>query len=221
MKTIIVEDQKLGIDLIRQCLTDKFELVATCQTIRDGWKAFDKHNPEVVILDIELPDGSGLDLANRMLQRNSKVRILGVSARTDEYTLYRVFMTGLFGFVDKNTESIDELRRAVVQLGEGNCYYAATVQQNMMIQQNDPKAFSKLLTEREQELMRYFGAGASNEKIGEALDLRPVSVQNHKARIMKKLGLHNTVDLIRYAMKKGFVNQTDFKNRLREEEEKG
>lgn len=212
MKTIIIEDQKLGIDLVKQCLTDKFDLVATCQTIADGWKAFEKHDPEVVVLDIELPDGSGLDLANRMLKVNPKLRILGVSGRTDEYTLYRVFMTGLFGFVDKNTESIDELKKAVVQLGEGNCYYAATVQQNMLIQKTDPMAFSKILTEREQELLRYIGAGASNEKIAEQLELRPVSVQNHKARIMRKLGLHTTVDLIRYAMQKGFVNQTDFQN---------
>jgi DNA-binding NarL/FixJ family response regulator len=217
MKTIIVEDQKLGIDLIRQCLTEKFELVASCQTIKDAWKAFEKHNPEVVILDIELPDGSGLDLANRMLKKNPKLRILGVSGRTDEYTLYRVFMTGLFGFVDKNTESIDELQRAVIQLGEGNCYYAATVQQNMLIQNTNPEAFSRILTEREQELMRHFGAGSSNEKIAEALNLRPTSVQNHKARIMSKLGLHTTVDLIRYAMQKGFVNQTDFQNRMRAE----
>ena len=212
VKTIIIEDQKLGIDLIRQCLTDKFELVATCQTIKEGWKAFEKHDPEAAILDIELPDGSGLDLANRMLKVNPKIRVLGVSGRTDEYTLYRVFMTGLFGFVDKNTETIDELRKAVEQLGEGNCYYAATVQQNMLIQKTDPNAFSKILTDREQELMRYFGAGASNEKIGERLNLRPVSVQNHKARIMRKLGLHTTVELIRYAMQKGFVNQTDFQN---------
>ena len=212
MKTIIIEDQKLGIDLVRQCLTDRFELVATCQTIKDGWKAFEKHRPEAVILDIELPDGSGLDLANRILKADPKVRILGVSGRTDEYTLYRVFMTGLFGFVDKNTESIDELRKAVQQLGEGNCYYAATVQQNMLIQKTDPNAFSKILTEREQELLRYFGAGASNERIAEQLSIAPVSVQNHKARIMRKLGLHTTVDLIRYAMQKGFVNQTDFQN---------
>jgi len=218
MKTIIVEDQKLGIDLIRQCLTDRFELVETCQTIKAGWEAFNRHKPEAVMLDIELPDGSGLDLANRMLRQDPKVRILGVSARTDEYTLYRVFMTGLFGFVDKNTESIDELKRAIEQLGEGNCYYAATVQQNMMVQRTDPEAFSKMLTEREQELMCHFGSGNSNERIAEALNLRPVSVQNHKARIMKKLGLHNTVDLIRYAMKKGFVNQTDFKNRMRDGE---
>lgn len=212
MKTIIVEDQKLGIDLVRNCLTDKFELVASCQTIKDGWKAFEKHKPEVAILDIELPDGSGLDLADRMLKVNPKMKILGVSGRTDEYTLYRVFMTGLFGFVDKNTESIEELKKAVEQLGEGNCYYAATVQQNMMIQKTDPLAFSKILTEREQELLCYFGAGTSNERIAEELNLRPVSVQNHKARIMRKLGLHNTVDLIRYAMQKGFVNQTDFQN---------
>ncbi len=212
LKTIIIEDQKLGIDLVRSCLTDKFELMETCQTIEAGWKAFKKHNPEVVILDIELPDGSGLDLANRMLTENSKLRILGVSGRTDEYTLYRVFMTGLFGFVDKNTESIQELKKAVEQMGEGNCYYAATVQQNMLIQRTDPMAFSKLLTEREQELLRYFGAGASNERIAENLNLRPVSVQNHKARIMRKLELHTTVDLIRYAMQKGFVNQTDFQN---------
>jgi len=214
MKTIIVEDQKLGIDLVRQCLTDKFELVATCQTIESGWREFLKHKPQAVILDIELPDGSGLDLANRMLQKDPKVRILGVSGRTDEYTLYRVFMTGLFGFVDKNTESIEELQKAVVQMGEGNCYYAATVQQNMLVQHTDPNAFSRVLTEREQELLRHIGSGASNERIAEKLNLRPVSVQNHKSRIMKKLKLHNTVDLIRYAMQKGFVNQTDFKNRL-------
>lgn len=211
MKTIIIEDQQLGIDLIKQCLDERFDLVATCKTVKEGWKAFQRHDPDAVMLDIELPDGSGLELANKMLKAKPGVRIMGVSGKTDEYTLYRVFLTGFFGFVDKNTESIEELRRAILNMADGNCYYAAAVQQNMLLQRSDPRAFSKLLTEREQQLLCYIGVGASNESIAEKLNIRPVSVQNHRARIMKKLQIHSSVDLIRYAFKKGFVNQADFR----------
>jgi two-component system response regulator NreC len=212
LRTIIVEDQRLSIDLVTQCLSDRFELVASCTSIKEGWKAFVKHKPDVAVVDIELPDGSGMELTTRMLKEDPRLRVLGVSAKTDEYTLYQVFMHGFFGFVDKNTESIHELRKAIDQLAEGNCYYAATVQQNMMLQRNTPDAFSRLLTEREQELLRYFGCGISNEKIAKILRLRPVSVQNHRARLMKKLGLRTTLELIRYAMQKGFVNQQEFIN---------
>ncbi len=211
LKTLIVEDQRLGIDLLRGCLDDRFEVCASVQTMADGWKAFRKHDPDAAILDIELPDGSGLDLATRMLEASQKVKILGVSAKTDEYTLYRIFVTGFFGFVDKNTESIDELRTAISHLAEGNCYYSAVVQQNNLLQRSDPKAFSQLLSEREQELMCHFGVGSSNETIAEKLNLRPVSVQNHRARIMKKLGVHSTVELIQYAIKIGFVHLTEFR----------
>lgn len=210
LRTIIVEDQRLFIDLVTQCLSDRYDLLATCTTIKEGWRAFVKHKPDVVVVDIELPDGSGMELTRRMLKENPKLRVLGVSGKTDEYTLYQVFMHGFFGFVDKNTESIEELRNAIDQLAEGNCYYAASVQQNMMVQRNDPDSFSRLLTEREQDMLRYLGCGVSNERIAEAFNLRPVSVQNHRSRIMKKLGLHTTIDLVRYAMQKGFVNQVDF-----------
>lgn len=210
LRTIIVEDQRLATDLVAQCLTDRFELLQICFTIKDGWKAFLEHDPDVAILDIELPDGSGLELAQRMLTYKPKMRIMGVSGKADEYTLYRVFLTGFFGFVDKNTESIEELRTALRQLGEGNCYYAASIQQNMMLQRTEDSAFSRILTEREQEMMRYFGCGLSNERIAEELNIRPISVQNSRSRIMKKLGLHSTLDLVRYAMQKGFINQQDF-----------
>lgn len=182
------------------------------QTIAQGWEAFCRHHPQAVILDIELPDGSGLDLATRMLEARTSVKILGVSAKTDQYTLYQVFIRGFFGFVDKNTEGVDELRTAIDHLAQGNCYYAATVQQNMLLQRSDPNAFTKILSDREQELMCHFGVGASNEAIAARLDLRPISVQGHRNRIMKKLGLHSNIDLIRYAFQKGFVNPSEFIN---------
>ncbi|TVR49281.1 MAG: DNA-binding response regulator [Puniceicoccaceae bacterium] len=211
LKTIVVEDQRLGIDLVLQCLDERFEVCATARTAKEAWSAFQKYHPEVVILDIELPDGNGLDLANRMLRARKDVKILGVSGRTAEFTLYQVFKTGFFGFVDKNSESIDDLRNAIDHLANGNCYYAAAIQQNMLLQRSNPQAFSNILSEREQELMCHFGVGSSNEIIAEKLNLRPVSVQNHRARIMRKLGLHSTVDLIRYALDKGFANPSEFR----------
>jgi DNA-binding NarL/FixJ family response regulator len=215
--TIIVEDQRMGIDLIRHCLDKRFEVKATCQTIKEAWQAFETHQPDAVILDIELPDGSGLDLAERMLRAKPGLRVLGVSGSTDEYTLYQVFMQGFFGFVDKNQDGVVELRNAIDNLAKGNCYYAAVIHQNMLLMKADPKAFTKLLTEREQQLMCYLGVGASNEYIAERMSLRPVSVQNHRARIMKKLGLKSSVELIQYAINKGFVNLSTIRTSTNEQ----
>jgi DNA-binding NarL/FixJ family response regulator len=206
LTAIIVEDQQLGIDCIRHCMGDGYRVVAACQTVAAGWQAFQQHMPDVVVLDIELPDGDGLELADRMLQLKPKVRILGVSASTDAYTLYQVFMRGFFGFVDKAQDGMVELSHALASLARGQSYYAAKLQQNVLAQRADPTAFSRVLSEREQELLRYLGVGASNEWIAEQVGLRPVSVQNYRARIMRKLDVHSTVELIQYAARTGFVN---------------
>jgi len=105
---------------------------------------------------------------------------------------------------------MEELRAAIDSLARGNCYYAASIQQNMMLQRTNPESFANILTEREQELLCHLGVGSSNEVIAERLNLRPVSVQNYRQRIMKKLGLHSTIELISYALRKGFVNQREF-----------
>jgi DNA-binding NarL/FixJ family response regulator len=206
LTAIIVEDQQLGIDCIRHCMGDGYRVVAACQTVAAGWQAFQQHLPDVVVLDIELPDGNGLELADRMLRLKPKLRILGVSASTDAYTLYQVFMRGFFGFVDKSQDGMAELGHALASMARGQSYYAAKLQQNILALRADPAAFPRLLSEREQDLMRYFGVGASNEWIAEQLRLRPASVQNHRARIMRKLGVHSTVELIQYAVRTGFVN---------------
>lgn len=218
IKTIIVEDQRLGIDLLRSCMDDRFAICAAVQTIAAGWAAFEEHDPDLAILDIELPDGSGLDLAQRLLDNKRHIKLLGVSAKTDPYTLYRVFMMGFSGFVDKNSGSVDELRTAIDQVAQGNFHYASIVQDVMREQYANPDAFSKILTEREQELLVHLGVGSSNEAIAVRLGLRPVSVQGHRHRIMRKLGLNTTIDLIRYAMRTGFVNAFDLKAHFTEKD---
>ena len=184
---------------------------AECDSVADaadgetGLRLCQKLNPDLVFLDIDLPDGDGLDLVDRITAAVDRARIVVLSARTDDFSLHRCFTRHLQGFVDKNEQAIDAVAEAITAVAQGKSYFSPAVMKARQAMRENPHAFEKVLSPREQELLRLFGQGLSNDEAGTRLGVSPMTAQNHRRNILGKLGLHSTPELMRYAAEHGFI----------------
>lgn len=174
----------------------------------DGKAALDQCRalgPDLVILDLELPDRDGLDLLGELRKAAPRARIVALSSHTDDVTVHRVLQSGIEGFVDKTGQPMEALREAVATVMEGRRYLSPVIRDVWKRLREEPAAFNKLLSDREQEVLVLVGRGYTNSEIAKEMGLSPNTIQNHRCSIMSKLGLHSSSHLIRYATEKGFT----------------
>ena len=215
MKIVLIEDQVMFRDFLKKICREHFHLnvVGEAEDAATGLALCRKHKPKVVLLDLNLPDRDGLSITDELLTMDPEMRILALSSECDDYTLYRVLNSGVHGFVDKNRQSADVLKEAINEVVKGRVYFTEVVQRVRQKLRVQPKAFPKLLTIREQELLALLGGGLTNEEVARELSLSRYTVQLHRRNIMRKLDLHRTPDLIRYAVNQGFAKLSSFRER--------
>jgi two-component system response regulator NreC len=215
MKIVLIEDQAMFRSLLEKICRQEFHLSVAGQAedAATGLMLCERHQPEMVLLDLNLPDRDGISLAEDLLERCPRLRILALSSECDDYTLYRLLNSGVHGYVDKNRQSIEILRQAIDEVIHGRAFFAEVVQQVRQRLRTDPRAFPKMLTNREQQLLALLGGGLTDDEVARVLRLSPYTVQIHRRTIMGKLDVHRTPDLIRYAVSKGFAKLNSFRVR--------
>lgn len=203
----MIEDQTMVRDLLASACKATFKPAAVAEAA-DAHTALQEcreMNSDVIFLDLELPDRDGLDLLPELRIAAPNAKVIAVSSHTDQVTVHRVLKSQIEGFVDKNGQPATILRDAVTTVMEGRRYLSPVVREVWQRLCDEPAAFNKLLSDREQEILVLVGRGYTNSEIAEQLGLRAITVQNHRCNIMTKLGLHSTSHLIRYATEKGFT----------------
>lgn len=207
MKIVVIEDHQLVRDmLVLSC----GNIVAKAQargasTGTEGVALCREFQPSLVFLDLALPDGDGIDFVPDLFQAAPGVKVIALTSHTDEFTLHRALRAQVHGFVDKNEQPLKVLAEAIATVMEGRRYFSSAAQRLRVAMRSNPVDFSKLLSDREQELLAFFGAGLSNEEVSQRLHLSVGTVKNHRLNIMNKLDVHGTPQLMRYALKKGFT----------------
>lgn len=213
MNVLIVEDHAMFRDVLEGLLRDRLDCrhtigVATCAEAREHF-AEESESWDMVICDVDLPDGDGLELADEFAMKNPRLRILAVSGQSDEYTLSRVLHSGVIGFVDKTQENLRTLEHALREVMEWRSYYAMSVHQHKLAERINADSFTKILTDRELQLMRYFGVGMRNEEIAEVVGLSNQTIQGHRRNVMRKLKVASSPELVRYAFRTGITRASD------------
>lgn len=194
-------------EIIRQICSRRFghEIVGETDS---GVKAVEmilQEKPDAVILDLSLPDMDGFNVVDRVLGVLPELRILVVSSHCDDYTLFRVEKSGVHGFLDKNSNSVETLQDALKAIEEGRVYFSAAFQRAKIARRNDPRSFTKVLSEWERAILSLIGQGLSDEEIGERLQLSPRTVQTHRSHLLQKLKIKGTPKLIAFAIEHGFT----------------
>lgn len=187
------------------CAALGFEVLPWCGTCREAWVAIRTHLPDLLLLDISLPDGDGLEVAKRIQKEFAQIKILAISAHRDPWTMLQVQRLCLNGFVDKNEQSTDTLTAAIRSVLAGQIYYTPIVGRSSAAIRKDPKAFNRVLSDYETRILSMIGGSRNDGEIAEVLGISPATVQSRRRDIMSKLDIHATPKLINYAIVNGLT----------------
>lgn len=180
----------------------------------DGGEAESKTSelqPDVVLMDITMPRVSGLEATRKIKQQNPEVKILVLTMHESDEYFFSMLEAGASGYFVKGGSS-SELISALRAVWQGNVFLYPTMAKKLLsgyLQRaktgSDDKESYDRLTDREREILKLIAEGRTNQEIAELLYLSPATVQTHRAHIMAKLGLHNRTELIKYALRYGFI----------------
>jgi DNA-binding NarL/FixJ family response regulator len=162
--------------------------------------------PQVLILDLDLPDQDGLEVIATVRSQSPGTQILIFSAMTDASTVRRAIEAGACGFVEKAT-AVDTLNRAIAAVSLGQPFYGDEILQTLpaVVFGHHPQEAASELSPREKEVLALVANGQSSREIAAGLGLSVRTVENHRGNIMHTLGARNTADLTREAMRLGLV----------------
>lgn len=206
LKLIVIEPHALVRDLLVLVCGQAGGVTAIgAKDAAEGVELCRAEQPDLVLLDSALPDGDGLERVPAILSACPGCKVIAISDYADEFTLNRVLRFPVHGFLDKSEQPLRMLGEAIHAVLAGRRYLSSAARRVEASLRNDPDAFDKLLSNWEQELLCLFGRGLSNEEIARRESLSALTVRNHRCRIMAKLGVHSTPELIHYAMDKGFT----------------
>jgi DNA-binding NarL/FixJ family response regulator len=207
MRVAIIEDYSLEADLLAMVCRRElgFEVVLVEGRGRPGLRGILELRPQLVLLDVMLPDVDGLAVAETLLRELPATRVIIVSAMNDPVTLHSVRTIGVHGFVDKRLQTIAMLKNAIDLVARGHFFFAPVVSKAAAAERTDPKSFTRILSDYEQHILSLIGASKSDAEIAAALGISPVTAQSRRRDIMNKLNIHSTPKLIRYALEQGFT----------------
>jgi len=210
---MIVDDHPMWRDAVGRDLAEAgFEVVATVGEGAQALRIAGSVRPDVVVLDLQLPDVSGVDVARGLLAANPDVRVLILSASGEHRDVLDAVKAGAAGYIVKSA-SRAELIDAVRRTESGDAVFspglAGLVLGEFRRLAVSPDPDTPRLTEREAEILRMVGTGLSYKQIAERLVLSHRTVQNHVQNTLNKLQLHNRVDLVRYAIEHGLDSAPD------------
>jgi DNA-binding NarL/FixJ family response regulator len=205
-RVVIIEDQRLVGEFLQfHCRDLRLKVERHCTGYVDGLASVREHMPDLVLLDISLPDGDGLELARLIIQEMPRVKLLTISAHHDPWTMLQVQRIGIHGFVDKNDQRPEVLTEAIHAVLGGRVYYTPVVNQSSALIRRDPKSFIRVLSDYETRILSMIGESKSDDEIAIVLSISPATVQSRRRDIMKKLDIHSTPKLIHYAIVNGLT----------------
>ncbi|KGM57599.1 LuxR family transcriptional regulator [Lysobacter arseniciresistens ZS79] len=165
--------------------------------------------PDVVITDISMPGLNGIEVVRRLHEQLPEARVLVLTMhQEDEYVLQAV-RSGASGYLVKDSPTTD-LIAAVHALAEGRSYFGAQASRALAAQLQDPQRRVEdpygRLTAREREVFHLIAEGLTTKEIARRLDISPKTGENHRARVLAKLEMRNTAELVRYALRRGLLD---------------
>ncbi|ATD72520.1 MULTISPECIES: response regulator [Gordonia] len=209
LRIMVVDDHPIWRDAVARDLADEgFDVVATADGVGSAGRRAAAVTPDVVLMDMQLPDGSGADATAAVLEVSPRTRILVLSASSERDDVLEAVKAGASGYLVKSS-SREELVSAVRATADGQAVFTPGLaglvlgEYRRMSQQPDASAATPSLTDRETEVLRLVAKGLSAKQIARRLSLSHRTVENHVQATLRKLQLGNRVELTRYVIEHG------------------
>ncbi|MFV0522244.1 MAG: response regulator transcription factor [Mangrovibacterium sp.] len=209
-KVILVDDHTLFRNGLRILLdaSGEYEVIAEASNGQEFLVSLAKCNPDVVLLDIDMPVMDGITAAKKAIELYPDLKIITLSMYGEEYYYYGMVDAGVNGFLLKNSD-ITEVIQAIDTVCSGANYFSSELLDNLVMNfRTKPEHHSKephLLSSREIEILILICKGFSNQEIGDELYISKRTVDKHRANILEKSQCKNTAQLVVYAIKNKLV----------------
>jgi len=207
-RVLLVDDHPLVLESIRQLLDPHFTVVGTVQDAGDIiTKALDLR-PDVILLDACMPGQSGFASTKQLKKMLPSAKVILVTMLTEAISISEAFRAGASGYVLKQSAS-DELRAAIDSVLANKRYLSKKIDQDVREAVEHewfrPEGYSSDLTGRQREILVLLAEGRTTRHIAQQLNISMKTVEFHKANITRKLGVHTTSDLIKFALAQGIT----------------
>ena len=207
LRVMVVDDHPMWRDGVARDLTDNgFDVVATAGSVESAGTRAAAVLPDVVLMDMNLPDGTGAQATAAVLAVHPGARVLILSASDERDDVLDAIKAGATGYLVKSAQQ-SELIAAVTATGDGQPVFtpglAGLVLGEYRRMSKSPEPDAPVLTSRETEVLRHVAKGLSSRQIATRLEISPRTVENHVGSALRKLQLGNRVELARYAIEHG------------------
>jgi two-component system response regulator NreC len=208
LRILLVDDHRVvraGLRMVLD-LADGLEVVDEAGDVRDAVFKTRRHTPDMIVLDVMLPDGDGVESIEKLHAEAADAKVLILSMEDSPHHVRRAFANGANGYVLKDAAE-DELVTAIREVASGGRYLHPALGARMVEAdiQEQARAAADPLSEREREVLRLLAEGHTNQEIAARLYISVRTAETHRAHIMQKLGFTTRSELVRYAVDQGML----------------
>ena len=212
MRVLLADDHAIVRRGLRSLLETEpgLNVVAEAADGIEALRLADEHDPDVVILDVGMPKLNGIDVAARLQKLKRPPRVIILSMHADESYIIRALGAGARAYLLKDATD-EDLLPAVRTVASGKPYFSPAVAGVLVedyVRQLQTRGLSDsyhLLTDREKEVLQLLAEGRTNKEVASILNLGLSTVETHRGNLMQKLNLHNTAEIVLYAVRKGII----------------
>lgn len=212
INVIIIDDHELFRLGVRNALIyehDDMNVVGEAGTGKELFGLLKTCSPDIILLDIVLPDMSGIEIARQVKNEHPEIKILALSAESTQDTIQQMLNAGAEGFISKRLGSMEVLGNAIRAIMDGESYYGRDICEIIYAiysQENGNSQTEETFTPHEKNIIDLCRMGLTSRQIGEKLNISSRTVDNHKYKIFKKLGINSTMEMVQYALEKGIIS---------------
>lgn len=188
-----------------------FEVAGEAGDGREAVRLAEELKPDIVVMDIAMPQLNGIEAAGQIVKRSPSIGVILLSVHSDETYITRALTVGAKGYLLKDTAD-DDLVSAIRTVASGKPYFSPVIAQTLLddykryLEQRGLEDSYDLLTDREKEVLQLLAEGKSNKEAAAILNVSVYTVETHRTKLMQKLNLHNTAEIVLYAVRKKIVS---------------
>lgn len=208
IRVLLADDHKIlrqGVGMLIGSQSD-MEVVGEARTGREAVEETTRLKPDLVVMDISMPELNGIEATRQICEGSSNTKVLALSMHRDAVYVREILRAGARGYLLKDSED-DDLLRAIRSVCRGEAFLSPAISDAVLTDYR--KHVSNpvdLLTSREREIFTLIAEGKTNKEIANMLNLSVYTVESHRGSVMEKLNLHNTGDVVRFAIRNGLIS---------------
>jgi two-component system nitrate/nitrite response regulator NarL len=200
IRVLLVDDHRMVLEGLRVLLEplEYLDVVGSAATAAEAFEVAAATRPDVVLLDINLPDLNGIEVCQRLVAEQPGIKIIALTTLNERSYLSRMLQVGAAGYVLKNALP-EELAEAITKVYAGKKFFSDEVQELLLQPEAPAGPAAPILTRREKEVLAYIADGLTSQEMADKLFLSPLTIESHRRNLLTKFDVNNTASLVKQA----------------------